>query len=106
MFLHWILLFIAGIFEIAGVWAMKKFIDTKKKIYVIYLVVIFTASFTCLSFAMQEISMAVAYAIWTGIGAAVGVLVGIIFFQESKTFLKLFCVCVIIISSVGLKALG
>ena len=104
--LSWILLFIAGVFEIAGVWTMKKLIDTKNKIYILCLALIFAGSFTCLSIAMQEISMGVAYAIWTGIGAAGGVLVGIVFFKEDKSFLKLFYVCVIITSSVGLKALG
>lgn len=104
--LHWTLLFIAGMFEIAGVWTMKKLIDTKNKIYILYLVVVFAGSFTCLSIAMQQISMGVAYAIWTGIGAAGGVIVGIVFFKEDKSFLKIFCVCVIIASSIGLKWLS
>lgn len=104
--IHWIALLVAGIVEIFGVWVMKKIIDTKKKVYILFFILGFAASFSCLSFAMREISMGVAYAIWTGIGAAGGVLVGIVFFNEDKSFLKLFCVGVIIASSMGLKALG
>ncbi len=56
--------------------------------------------------AMQGIAMATAYAIWTGIGAAGGVLVGVVFFKESKNAKKLFFIALIIISVVGLKALS
>ena len=104
--IYWIALFVAGCFEILGVWTMKKIIDTKQKMYIVLFILVFAASFSCLSFAMRDISMGVAYAIWTGIGAAGGVLVGIVFFKEDKSFLKLFCVGVIIASSMGLKALG
>ncbi|GAB0172196.1 multidrug efflux SMR transporter [Helicobacter trogontum] len=104
--IYWVLLVISGMFEIAGVWTMKKIIDTKNKLYILCLAVVLAGSFSCLSIAMREISMGVAYAIWTGIGSAGGVLVGIIFFKEDKSFLKIFCVCVIIASSVGLKALS
>ena len=52
---------------------------------------------------MREISMATAYAIWTGIGAAGGVIVGVIFFKENKSLSKLFFLGLILASSVGLK---
>ncbi|EAL53753.1 probable efflux protein Cj0309c [Campylobacter upsaliensis RM3195] len=52
---------------------------------------------------MREISMATAYAIWTGIGAAGGVIVSVVFFKESKSLMKLFFLGLILASSVGLK---
>lgn len=104
--IYWVTLILAGVFEIFGVWVMKQIIDTKKKSFILLFILVFAGSFSCLSFAMREISMGVAYAIWTGIGSAGGVLVGIVFFNEDRSFLKLFCVCVIVGSSIGLKALS
>ncbi len=63
-------------------------------------------SFSLLSLAMQEITMATAYAIWTGIGAGGGVLIGILFFKESKNLKKLLFITLIIASVIGLKAIG
>lgn len=103
--MHWLALLGAGVLEIVGVIAMKRFVDGRR-IYLLAILACFALSFTCLSFAMQAISMGVGYAIWTGIGAAGGVIVGVVFYGESKSLLKLLCVCVIIACSVGLKLLS
>lgn len=50
--------------------------------------------------------MGIAYSVWTGIGAAGGVIIGIVFFHESKSILKIVCVAVIISSTMGLKILA
>ena len=103
--IHWAMLLAAGVMEIFGVIVMKRFVDGKR-LYLLAIIGCFGLSFTCLFIAMQEISMGVAYAIWTGIGAAGGVIVGVVFYKEDRSLLKLVCVCVIIASSVGLKAIG
>lgn len=104
--MSWVFLFIAGFFEIVGVAIMKQFALTGKKLFILILFFPFALSFACLSLAMQDISMSVAYAIWTGIGATGGVLVGILFYKESKNFAKIFFLVLIIASSVGLKFLA
>lgn len=104
--MSWVFLFIAGCFEVVGVAIMKHFVITGKKIFILALFFQFALSFACLSQAMQGISMSVAYAIWTGIGAAGGVLVGIFFYKESKKPLKIFFIALIIISAMGLKILS
>ena len=104
--MSWVFLFIAGCFEITGVAIMKQFVLTGKRIFILVLFSQFALSFACLSLAMQGISMSIAYAVWTGIGAAGGVLVGIFFYKESKNFAKIFFLALIIASSVGLKFLA
>lgn len=47
-----------------------------------------------------------AYAVWTGIGAVGGVIVGIFIFKELATFWRLFFVFTLIASIVGLKAVS
>jgi len=104
--MSWIFLLIAGCLEIFGVITMKKLVSTGKKIFLLVILVQFALSFGFLSLAMREIPMATAYAIWTGIGAGGGVIVGILFFKENKSFAKLFFLFLILASSVGLKLLS
>ena len=49
------------------------------------------------------IPIGTAYPIWTGIGAAGTVLLGILFFHEPATFWRLFFISTLVISVVGLK---
>ncbi|GAL85498.1 small multidrug resistance protein [Sporocytophaga myxococcoides] len=53
--------------------------------------------------ASQGIPMGTAYAVWTGIGAAGTVIVGMIFFKEPTDFWRLFFIATLILSVAGLK---
>ncbi|MBZ7938475.1 QacE family quaternary ammonium compound efflux SMR transporter [Campylobacter sp. W0018] len=102
----WMFLIIAGICEIIGVIIMKKYINTHAKKYLLALILCFMCSFMSLSLSMQSIAMSIAYAIWTGIGAVGSVVVGVVLFKESKNFLKLLFILVILISTIALKLLS
>lgn len=104
--MSWVYLIIAGFMEILGVVALKKYSLSGAKIFLLGILVQFVISFSFLSLAMQEIAMATAYAIWTGIGAAGGVAVSVLFFGESKSLKKLFFITLIIVSVVGLKLIS
>ncbi|EAI9583789.1 multidrug efflux SMR transporter [Campylobacter coli] len=104
--MEWIFLFLATVFEIIGVIVMKQLVITKNKFYLLALAACFTLSFSFLSLSMQNIAMSVAYAIWTGAGTAGGVMIGVLFYKESKCFLKLFLIAVIITCTAGLKFLS
>lgn len=56
--------------------------------------------------ATASIPLGTAYAVWTGIGAVGTVLVGIIFFQESADFWRIFFILTLIGSIIGLKVLS
>ncbi len=62
-----------------------------------------TSSFVLLSLSLKEIPISVAYGIWTGIGAAGSVLLGMFIFREPKTFIKLLLVFGAVASIIGLK---
>ncbi|EES88741.1 DMT family transporter [Helicobacter canadensis] len=102
--MSWVFLILAGIAEIFGVICLKNFALKGKKIYLLGIILLFILSLSLLSLGLREIPMSIAYAIWTGIGTAGGVLVGIFLYNESKSFLKLFFVTCIVVCSVGLKA--
>lgn len=56
--------------------------------------------------ATQTIPMGTAYAIFTGIGAAGTVLLGIIVFKEPANLMRIFFIVTLIASVVGLKAVS
>ena len=103
--MSWAFLLLAGIMEIFGVIALKRYAMSSKNAYLALIAVLFVMSLSLLSLSMRGISMGVAYAIWTGIGAGGGVIVGILLFKESKSLSKLALIAVIIACSVGLKYL-
>ncbi len=69
-----------------------------------------TGFFLCLGVSMYllykaslDIPLGTAYAVWTGIGAVGTVLIGIFVFREPFTVLRLFFLCTLVGSIVGLK---
>jgi len=56
--------------------------------------------------AQRSIIIGTAYAVWTGIGAAGTLLIGIIFFKDPANLLRLFFASLILIGIVGLKFNG
>ena len=67
------------------------------------MVVTIVSSFVLLNLAIRSLPMGVAYAIWTGMGAAGAVIMGIILFKEPCTFWHLFFLSMIIIGLIGIK---
>ncbi|WP_223700852.1 DMT family transporter [Sutcliffiella deserti] len=99
----WLFLIIAGFCEIGAVLALKLAEGFKRLVPSIFFVLIGMTSFYFLSLALTEIPMGTAYAVWTGIGSAGSVLLGMLFFRESKSFIRLLLLSFIIIGVVGLK---
>ena len=62
-----------------------------------------SASFYLLNKAIQSIPMGTAYAVWTGIGAVGTVLVGVFLYKEPADAWRLFFICLLIGSIIGLK---
>lgn len=101
----WIYLIIASFGEIFGVMSINIYLRKKTFRWLFMIVFTMGLGFVFLSMAMKSIPLGTAYAIWTGLGAAGAVIMGILFFNESagwKRMLFLFC---IIAGAVGLKAL-
>tara|TARA_B100000676_G_scaffold298797_1_gene342262 strand:- start:1230 stop:1463 length:234 start_codon:yes stop_codon:yes gene_type:complete len=63
----------------------------------------YAASFVALIFAIKKIDISVAYTIWFGVGTALILLVGILYFKEASTTLKFASISLIIAGVVGDK---
>ena len=99
----WIYLFIAGLFEIG--WAVGlKYTDGFTRLWPsVVTIVTMILSFYFLSSAVKSIPIGTAYAIWTGIGAVGTAILGIILFDESKEFIRIIFIMLIVVGIVGLK---
>lgn len=107
--MNWLILVVAGLFEVAFAFCLGKAKETSaNEMYYWYaaFLVSLTISMTLLIKATQTLPIGTAYAVWTGIGAVGTVLVGIFFFKEPTSFLRLFFLFTLIASIVGLKAVS
>lgn len=104
--MNWIILIIAGLFEVGFTTCLGKAKETSGTTSVLWVVGFFitmSISMYLLYRATLTLPMGTAYAVWTGIGAVGTVLVGIFFFKEPADFWRLFFICTLISSIVGLK---
>ncbi|WP_323703461.1 multidrug efflux SMR transporter [Mammaliicoccus sp. Dog046] len=102
----WFILVLAGIFEMLGVLFINIYAQRNNKLSLLGLALFFSLSFISLSIAMQTISMSTSYAVWTGIGAVGGAILGIVFYGESKSLKRLVFIGVILASTIGLKLIS
>ena len=107
--MNWIILIIAGLFEVAFAYCLGEAkLSTGSKIYLWYagFIISLSISMALLIKAIQTLPVGTAYAVWTGVGAVGSVLIGILIFKEPATFWRLFFITTLIASIVGLKAVA
>jgi quaternary ammonium compound-resistance protein SugE len=104
--MHWLILIIAGLFEVAFAFCLGKAKDATGNTLIFWylgFLMALSASMLLLIKATQSIPIGTAYAVWTGIGAVGTVLLGIIVFKEPINALRLLFLMTLIGSIIGLK---
>ena len=104
--MNWLILILAGLFEVGFTTCLSKAKETSGTTSMYWLIAFFISlslSMYLLYKATQTLPMGTAYAVWTGIGAVGTVIIGILFFKEPATFMRLLFICTLIVSIVGLK---
>lgn len=104
--MNWIILILAGLFEVAFASCLGKAqLSTGSSAVLWYslFLVFLILSMLLLIKATQTIPIGTAYGVWTGIGAVGSALIGILYFKEPATFWRVFFICTLIMSVVGLK---
>ena len=99
----WLYLILAGAFEVVGVSGMNKVVKNNNLQSYIVLFSGFIMSFGFLSLAMKTLPMGVSYAVWTGIGTVGGVIIGMLFYGESKDWKRISFIGIILTAVIGLK---
>jgi len=101
--MSWIFLLIAGFAEIGSVISLKRAEGFKRLIPSIACLIFGSLSFYFLSLSLISLPVGTAYAIWTGIGSVGSVIIGMIFFNESRNLLRILMIMFIIVGAIGIK---
>ncbi|HRP68874.1 MAG TPA: multidrug efflux SMR transporter [Turneriella sp.] len=105
--MSWIYLFLGSFFEIGWPLGFKLSQTTEYKITSIaFAIVSMFLSGIFLWLAQRTIPIGTAYAVWTGIGAAGTFIVGIAFFNDAASMMRIFSVLLILAGVIGLKLAG
>ena len=102
----WLYLTLAILLEVSGTTCMKLSRGFTKLVPSILLFVFYTLSMGMLTLALKRIDVSVAYAVWSGVGTALIATIGVLWFKEPVTALKLISIGLIIIGVVGLNLSG
>jgi len=107
--MNWILVIIAGLFEVAFAACLGKAKESsgiESTYWYIGFFLCLIISMALLVKATQVLPIGTAYAVWTGIGAIGTVLLGILVLHEPATFWRIFFLSTLIVSIIGLKVVS
>ena len=102
----WLYLILAILLEVSGTTCMKLSQGFTKVVPSILLFVFYTLSFSMLTLALKRIDVSIAYAVWSGVGTALIATIGVLWFKEPATAVKLVSLGLIILGVVGLNLSG
>ena len=99
----WFWLILGGLFEV-GFTTSLRFVDGFRNLpWTLAFLGSVAVSMGLLEYASRSIPMGTAYAVWGGIGALGTVVVGILWFQEPTTTVRVLLILVIVAAIAGLK---
>jgi quaternary ammonium compound-resistance protein SugE len=101
--MHWVYLCFAGIFEIGWAIGLKQMDNHKNLLWTAIFYTSIITSFYLLQLALKVIPTGTAYAIYTSIGAIGTVIIGMIFFKEPATIIRIGFILLIVTGVIGLK---
>ena len=101
--MSWVYLLIAGLFEMGFTTSLKMSDGFTKVIPTTFFLICMALSFWFLNKSIETIPLGIAYAIWTAIGAAGTVVIGVVFFNDHLNAWQIFFLCTLIFSIFGLK---
>ncbi|MEA5606135.1 multidrug efflux SMR transporter [Nostoc sp. UHCC 0252] len=104
MSISWIYLIAAILFEVSGTTCMKLSEGFTKLVPSVLIFVFYGLCFSCLTLALKRIEVSVAYSVWAGLGTVLIASIGIIWFRESASFIKLLSIALIVAGVIGINA--
>ena len=102
----WVLLLLAGVFEIGWAVGLKYTHGFTKLWPSVATVTAMVLSMGLLGLALRHLPLGTAYAIWTGIGTVGTAIFGNVVLKEPATAMRLACLVMIVSGIVGLKLLS
>ncbi len=102
----WILLVIAGLFEIGWAIGLKYTDGLTRPLPTVLTAASMIVSLVLLGLALRDLPVGTAYAVWTGIGAVGTAGLGILLFGDPATLARILCIGLILAGIFGLKLAG
>lgn len=99
----WLYLLLAGMFEVGWAIGLKYTEGFSRLLPSLLTIAAMALSLALLGFALRDLPVGTAYAVWTGIGAVGTAALGIYLFSEPATLMRLGCIGLIVAGIVGLK---
>jgi quaternary ammonium compound-resistance protein SugE len=99
----WLALLAAGLLEIVWAVGLKQSDGLTRFWPALLTLVAILASFALMAIALRSLPFGTAYAVWTGIGAAGSIAVGILAYGEPAGLVRMLCLALIVVGMIGLK---
>ena len=104
--MSWVILFFAILFEVAGTLTLK-FTEGMTRLWpTVLMFAFYLASLFGLSTAVTRIPVGIAYAVWSGVGTLVVAVVGVIWFREHVSVLRVVSTLLVVLGVAGLYLTG
>lgn len=99
----WLILGAAIACEVVGTTFMKLSESLTRWVWIPPMLIAYLLSLVGLALALRTIEVGIAYAVWAGIGTLLIALIGVVFFAESISLIKLVSILLVIVGVVGLN---
>jgi quaternary ammonium compound-resistance protein SugE len=99
----WLILIVGGLCEVGWLIGLKHVNGLTRITPLVVTLGFMLASIGCLGLAIRSIPMGTAYAVWTGTSIAAVTMVGMFFFDESRDWVRLGSIALIVLGIVGLR---
>ena len=104
--MSWIVLFVAGLLEVAWAVGLKYTAGFTKLVPSVLTLTAMAGSVGLLGLALRDLPLGTAYAVWTGIGTVGTAIYGIAVLGEPSEAARLVCIALIVSGILGLKLLS
>lgn len=104
--MSWFFLILGVFAEIIGTTSMKLSEGFTKLLPSISIFVFYGVSLSLVTLSLKKIDVSVAYAVWSGVGTATISVIGLIYFKEQLSLIKILSIALIILGVIGLNFSG
>ncbi len=100
----WVVLGVAILLEVAGTTSMRLSEGFTRLTPSVLIFVFYAASFALNTLVIRVLGLSVVYGVWSGVGTVLTALIGIYYFKEPATAIKMVSIGLIVIGVMGLHS--
>ena len=100
----WAVLAVAILLEVAGTTSMRLSEGFSRLTPSVLIFVFYAASFALNTLVIRVLGLSVVYGVWSGVGTVLTALIGVYYFKEPVTAIKLVSIGLIVIGVMGLHS--